>query len=78
MKTNFEFVGGSGKGFMSSDLFVLLISFLTSCLLGYIFFSDHNSKKPSKPVAEIKYSDIIGLESAKQALKEVAEFMMNP
>lgn len=44
----------------------------------FLFSLKEDNKKPSKPVDKVKFEDIIGLDSAKLALKEVNEFMFNP
>lgn len=67
------------SGVKKIDYIILFIS-LCSSLLVYYFYNkkDSSEKKSTRPQKKVCFDDIVGLDSAKFALKEVLDFMMNP
>jgi cell division protease FtsH len=60
------------------DYVIFLISASLAFFIYYVFIRNGESRKSSKPTQRVTFDDIVGLDSAKVALKEVLDYMMNP
>lgn len=68
---------GQSLGNSSLDYIIFILSLCSSILIYYLFKKDDYVKRPSKPEQKVKFNDIVGLDPAKFALKEVLDYMMN-
>lgn len=60
------------------DFMLFFASAILAYLIYYFFTRNPDTRKSSKPTQKITFEDIVGLDSAKIALKEVLDYMMSP